>query len=304
MPSSQRQPCYCAAEAERYRNRRSYSHPDVPEPAHVIPIHRAGSGGVASLQVRETPGDHGAQLRRQVPASSCEAECEGGGVLRVIGVDACKKGWVGITSDLRGYFGATIEQLTAGADGDGRLDVVAIDIPIGLPLVTTRQADVLVRQLLGKRSSSVFPTPIREALLATSHAEGSALSRAATGKGITQQAYALGNKILEIDNWVRAVDRPVIEVHPELCFATLARHPLTHPKSSWAGAEERRQLLASAGIQVPAELGVAGEMAGVDDVLDAAAASWTARRYAEGHATCYPATPEQFDDGPPAAIWA
>ena len=37
---------------------------------------------------------------------------------RVIGVDACKKGWVGVTSDLRGYFGATIDQLVATADGD------------------------------------------------------------------------------------------------------------------------------------------------------------------------------------------
>jgi len=29
-------------------------------------------------------------------------------VTHVIGVDACKRGWIGVTSDLRGYFGATI----------------------------------------------------------------------------------------------------------------------------------------------------------------------------------------------------
>jgi hypothetical protein len=50
-------------------------------------------------------------------------------VTRVIGVDACKKGWVGVTSDLRGYFGDTVDQLVATADGDGELEVVAIDIP-------------------------------------------------------------------------------------------------------------------------------------------------------------------------------
>jgi predicted RNase H-like nuclease len=175
-------------------------------------------------------------------------------VTRVIGVDACKKGWVGVTSDLRGYFGATIDQLVATADGDGELEVVAIDIPIGLPLTGTRQADVLARGLVGKRKSSVFPTPIRSALLATSHAEGSVLNLRATGKGITRQAYGLGKKILEVDDWVRTVDRPVIEVHPEICFATLAGHPLANSKWSWAGAEERRRLLASAGISVPAEL--------------------------------------------------
>ena len=70
---------------------------------------------------------------------------------RVIGVDDCKKGWVGLTSDLRGYFGATIDELVATADGDGELEVVAIDIPIGLPLNGTRQADILARGLVGKR---------------------------------------------------------------------------------------------------------------------------------------------------------
>jgi predicted RNase H-like nuclease len=225
-------------------------------------------------------------------------------VTRVIGVDACRKGWVGVTSDLRGYFGATIDQLVATADGDGEPAVVAVDIPIGLPLTGPRQADILARGLVGKRKSSVFPTPIRAALLAASHAEGSAVNLRATGKGITHQAYGLGKKILEVDAWVRTADRTVIEVHPEVCFATLAGHPLAHPKWSWAGAEERRRLLVSAGVQVPAEIGVAGELAGVDDVLDASAACWTAGRYAAGSATCHPETPEQFEDGPGAAIWA
>jgi hypothetical protein len=124
---------------------------------------------------------------------------------------------------------------------------------------------VLSRGLVGKRKSSVFPTPIRASLLATSHADGSALNLRATGKGITRQAYGLGKKILEIDAWVRTVDCAVIEVHPEVCFATLAGRPLAHPKWSWAGAEERRRLLASAGIQVPADIGVAGESASVLD---------------------------------------
>lgn len=223
---------------------------------------------------------------------------------RAIGVDACKKGWVGITSDLRGYFGATIDELVANADEDGELSVLAIDIPIGLPLVGTRQADTLARSLVGKRKSSVFTTPIRAALSAASHSEGSALNAQTTGMGITQQAYNLGKKILEVDAWLRQAERFVIEVHPELCFATMAGHPLAHSKASWAGVEERRELLMSAGIALQADIGVAGERGGVDDVLDAAAASWTARRYVERTAVCYPDVPEQFDDGPAAAIWA
>ncbi len=111
-------------------------------------------------------------------------------------------------------------------------------------------------------------------------------------------------KILEVDAWVRTVDRTVIEVHPEVCFATMAGRPLANPKSTWAGVEERRRILADVGIEIPAELTQAGAVAAVDDVLDAAAASWTASRFVVGRAVCYPAVPEQFDDGPAAAIWA
>jgi predicted RNase H-like nuclease len=222
----------------------------------------------------------------------------------VLGVDACRKGWVGISSDLRGYFGRDIHDLVAAAVEDGALSVIAIDMPIGLPTTGPRQADALARALLGRRAPSVFSTPVRAALAAGSHAEATAISVHATGKGLSQQAYALGRKILEVDRWARSAAQPVIEVHPEVCFATLTGHPLQHPKSTWSGSEERRRVLASTGLVVPSEVGMAGEIAGTDDVLDAAAASWTALRYATGQAVCYPATPERFGDGHEAAIWA
>jgi hypothetical protein len=47
-------------------------------------------------------------------------------------------------------------------------------------------------------------------------------------------------------------------------------------KKSWAGACERRYALSVSGIELPAELGEAGVRAGFDDVLDAAAAAWSA----------------------------
>lgn len=75
---------------------------------------------------------------------------------RVIVIDACKKGWAGITSDRQGYFGGTIDQLKGSADRDGESQVIAIDIPIGLPLAGPRKADALARSLIGKRASSVF----------------------------------------------------------------------------------------------------------------------------------------------------
>lgn len=170
---------------------------------------------------------------------------------RVLGVDARRGGWVGITSDRRGYQGTTI------------------DAPLEAP----------------------------------TFAEANALARRGTGKGISRQAYGLRTKILQVDAWLRTADRTVIEVHPEVTFRCLAGQPLPHPKSTWAGIEERRGLLRAVGLEPPADLGEAGARAAVDDVLDAAAVSWTAGRYAAGRATSLPGVPEQYDDGPPAAIW-
>jgi predicted RNase H-like nuclease len=66
---------------------------------------------------------------------------------------------------------------------------------------------------------------------------------------------------------------------------------------------QRRRLLAGAGITVPDDLGPPGELAGVDDVLDAAVVAWTASRAARGVARSLPDPPEPGGDGLPCAIW-
>src|SRR5262245_7265234 len=105
---------------------------------------------------------------------------------RVIGVDACRSGWVGIALDgpeVRGYFAADIDRLVSAATDDGGLCVVAIDIPIGLPDHGRRQADVLARAAVGSLRSSVFMTPVREAVLAPDHASAVRVNRRLAGEG-------------------------------------------------------------------------------------------------------------------------
>ncbi len=41
--------------------------------------------------------------------------------------------------------------------------------------------------------------------------------------------------------------RRLIEVHPEVSFATMVNRPLVQPKSTWAGSEERRATLPGGG---------------------------------------------------------
>jgi predicted RNase H-like nuclease len=183
-------------------------------------------------------------------------------------------------------------------------EVVGIDMPMAFPTTGVRAAELSARTFLAARRSSVFPTPPRAVLETTPYAAANALAFELTGRGMSRQSYALAAKIFEVEAWRlsrEAAGRTgrVVEVHPELTFATMLGRPATHSKKSWAGMVERRSALAEVGVVLEGSLGIAGARAAVDDVLDAAAAAWTARRVADGTATCHP--PPPTDD---VAIWA
>jgi predicted RNase H-like nuclease len=240
---------------------------------------------------------------------------------RVIGVDACKGGWIGIVLEpgemapppecararrttTRAYLDPTIAGLVELAERDGQLDVIAIDIPIGAADRTRRRADVLARELVGPhRAATVFITPVRLALQAGDHASAVQINRELAGEGVSVQAFGLRERILEVARWAASTSRRTVEVHPEVSFRLMAGTPLRCAKTTWSGMTLRRSLLARAGIVLADELGAAGR-AGVDDVLDAAAAAWSAQRVAAGTNRWLPDPPERFSDGWPCAIYA
>ena len=151
---------------------------------------------------------------------------------RVLGVDACRAGWVGIAlgdGHIRPYVASTIRELAGQAAADGALRVIAIDIPIGLADTGRRRADQLARAALGRRWPSLFITPVREAVLAGDFPAALAANRRLAGEGISRQAFALRAKILDVNEWLRGIGPPsarVVEAHPELSFAELAGAPL------------------------------------------------------------------------------
>ncbi len=172
----------------------------------------------------------------------------------MLGVDACRAGWIGVAlspGTLGAYTAAEIGDLVEDASSSGLLSVVAIDIPIGLPDRSRRQADLLARKAVGPRWASVFMTPVRPALEAPNYESANALSLRLAGEGISRQAFALQPKILQVDRWVRQTRHRVVEVHPEASFAQLAGVPLEARKSTWAGTARRRQLLARAVTHIP-----------------------------------------------------
>jgi predicted RNase H-like nuclease len=225
--------------------------------------------------------------------------------LGVLGLDVYRGGWVGAVLDPTGkgtpllVTGATVAEVVAAA---GPVAVVGIDIPIGLPDDSRRAADVQTRTFLVGKASSVFTTPVRDAVYAPSYSAANTVNRERIGAGISKQAYELRRRIIEVDHWLRQdLDVRVVEVHPEAAFAVMAGSPLLSRKRTAPGAQERRDALAAAGVYAPttAPHGVGG-----DDMLDACAAAWTAHRVKTGAARSFPEAPETFSDGIPCAIHA
>jgi predicted RNase H-like nuclease len=225
--------------------------------------------------------------------------------MRVVGIDGCRKGWVGIVIDdggLEPLFAPRVADLVAEA---GEVAGVAIDIPIGLPEHGVREADRAARERLGRLASSVFVTPVRAALMAAPYREALAVAVRLTGSGISQQAYRLREKIFEVERWLPASPAPVWEVHPEVSFAVANGAPLGYSKHTWAGEQERRLILARQGLAMEGLLLPAGRHAGADDVLDAAIAAWSARRLVAGSGQSLPAQLRELTrGGRPMAIWA
>ena len=223
----------------------------------------------------------------------------------VLGIDACPGGWVGAllvpgAPRPRVVVAPTIAELVEMVRAEVDVLVVGIDIPIGLPDSTIRQAAVLARKELPGRASTVFTTLTRSAYLAQGRAEADAVNRGLSGQGVGAQAFGLRAKILEVDAWLRG--RPtveVVEVHPEVSFAAMAGAPLP-PKRTEDGQTKRLATLAASGIARPSVLKGSGYAP--DDVLDACAVAWSAHRRATGEGRRLPDPPEVFSDGIRAAI--
>ena len=243
-------------------------------------------------------------------------ESEAWYVMLVGGVDGAKGGWVmavaGTCCDSSVKFSAwgSFGDLWAEARAKN-IAVVAVDMPVGLPGVERRTADVEARSLLGPRRSSLFWTPPLCVLDADDHTEANRRSRERTGWGLSAQSFNLLPKIREVREAlstepVGSSARPrTAEVHPETSLALLAGAPMRASKRTQAGIEERvtalQSVFPSVGDTVLEPL--QGPLrAKLDDLLDAAAAAWTARRIASGDAICL--GEDEFDEtGYPMHIW-
>ena len=207
---------------------------------------------------------------------------------RVVGADGCRGGWFAIRLDQRDGWDMKVFKTVGDLWREWRdAALILLDVPIGLPEGPQgRRCDEEARQLLGSRRSSVFSPPCRQALDEDSYSLASMTNRRVTGRGLSQQAWAIGRKIKEVDALVRADDlarRRIREVHPEVCFwAFGGGRPMQFWKRTPGGYAERLALLKRLhpGTDVIIEQAIKRfprREVGRDDILDALAAALTAR---------------------------
>ena len=207
------------------------------------------------------------------------------------GIDGCAGGWIVVHDTARGLDAFIAPTLATALAALPPQTQTGIDIPVGIPEQGTRLCDVEARRLLGPRGASVFAAPLRIALGATDYVEASRLQRT-QGRALSRQSFAILPKIREVDTWIRrnsGLGPTLHEVHPELSFAVWnGDRPMAQPKTSPGGKVHRWRLIDAEFPGARARLtqllratAAAGTFAD-DDLCDAIAALWSARRIARG----------------------
>ncbi|HXW29795.1 MAG TPA: DUF429 domain-containing protein, partial [Xanthobacteraceae bacterium] len=116
---------------------------------------------------------------------------------RVAGADGTPGGWAVVIMDAGQSSVRKVAVLAEVFDAAADLDIVAVDVPIGL-LDTYetggRACDRAARKLLARRrGSSVFPAPVRPVLASQSWDDACVRSRASgpRGKAISKQTFGI-----------------------------------------------------------------------------------------------------------------
>jgi predicted RNase H-like nuclease len=215
----------------------------------------------------------------------------------VVGVDGCRDGWIAVIwTDV----GAHCQLLSSFREVlSVHPGIVAVDMPIGLPPKHGRRAESEARKVLGARSPSVFSTVSRAAYVANTWDEACKINlmNSDPRRKLSKQSFAIFKKVREVDAAMTpALQSRIKEVHPEVIFYEMNdRQPLRFSKKKRDGAKERTKLLEISGFPwstlghpIYLKKNVAD-----DDIIDACACAWSARRILEGTARHYPETEER-----------
>jgi predicted RNase H-like nuclease len=201
----------------------------------------------------------------------------------IAGVDGCKDGWVIVSETHEGQTAIDVapdfQQILRS-----ECDLIVVDVPIGLLERGTRLADQEARRLLKARACCVFTAPLRPMLTCLDYLEARKCRLRIEGKSLTKQAWAIMPKIIEVDRLLTSKSQSrVREGHPELSFAHLNDgNALGLSKHSKEGRQNRIALLTKHFSGIASDVQKHSRVA--QDLVDAYAMLWTARRIRDGGA--------------------
>ena len=220
---------------------------------------------------------------------------------RIAGADGCRGGWLVVEamSDLSKAelcFAPNWNAVTRD------VQIIAVDMPIGIAERGVRQCEVEARNLLSPCASRVFKTLPRGALRFADDnwIAANQWSKSQGFGGISKQIWNIRPKINEIDRAIAVEDQQrVYEAHPELAFARLNDGKPLDSKHTAEGLAARKRLLRAAGFtnldKWLQELKRA--QAKADDLYDACVLVLTARNILRGAAKHLPEVVERDSRG-------
>ena len=218
----------------------------------------------------------------------------------IIGIDGCKSGWFSVWENqdksIHSSVFSNLNELKNFFKNESQL-IVGIDMPVVLSEVIPRQADQLARKLLSKKASSVFTAPTPEMLDQPNYEKASLVSKKLFGKSMSLQSWYLFPKIRDVQTMIHHEDMQIYEIHPELSFRAMnTEQVILESKKSPEGFAIRNSLLTMHFKNFIFEE-IRRQYARKDvmdnDILDALAVLWSAKRIQSNQASFLPQAPEK-----------
>ena len=198
---------------------------------------------------------------------------------KCVGIDGTKGGWLAaclVNGIVNVKIYSTINELCSeNCDADS----IIIDIPIGLPENNIDiRPDKELRKYLKGKTSSVFPTPCRQAVNINDKQKAKEKNINVLGKSLSEQSLAICGKIKETDDFLcnntEWINR-LVESHPEFIFMILNDgFPIIENKKTKNGIDKRLSILRKYINNIDYIINEMSSQKGmkkrVDDIIDAA----------------------------------
>ncbi|MGH4117428.1 DUF429 domain-containing protein [Clostridium sp.] len=165
-----------------------------------------------------------------------------------VGIDGCNGKWVAVYITKSHFEVGKFNTIEDICNRYPEAHSFIIDIPIGL---AESEGDIrpdrLVRKELGKKSSSIFEVPCRQAIYAKDKITAREQNIAILGKSLSEQTLGISKAIKQVDEFLQSNiqwKNKLVESHPEFCFLKLNNNiPVLENKKSKEGQHKRLEII-------------------------------------------------------------